>query len=363
MSEWVDVINQFLSPWVYAPVLFFAWILAAFILKRAVIKRLLRVTSLTPFPFDDLIVTSLSKPLGLLILGAGVLILGRLLPLDEKWNQGVTMAFQVSLILTLVLFADSFLHGLLNNYSTVIQAAMSPIVLRIILRTVLIGTAGLVFLDTIGVSITPIIASLGLGSLSVGLALQETLTNFFSGVYISLDKPIRVGDYVKLDSGEEGYVEEIGWRSTRIRTPPNNMVIVPNQKLTSSIVTNYYLPSRETAVLVEVGAHYESDLEKVERVTIEVAREIMKKVAGAVSTFGPLIRYHKFDSSSINFTVVLRGKGFEDQPLIKHEFVKALHVRYKKEGIVIPYPIQTVDFAPNAVDSLRSVAQKWERSN
>ncbi|MBI4387953.1 MAG: mechanosensitive ion channel [Candidatus Omnitrophica bacterium] len=358
MNEWIDVLNQFLSPWVYAPILFFVWIIFAFIVKRIVINRLLRMTAITPFPFDDLVVSSLSRPLGVLILGTGVLFLGKLLPLEEKWVSVFTIVFQISLVFALVLFADNFLRGLLNSYSTAIQAAMSPVVLRIILRTALIGTAGLIFLDMIGVSITPLLASLGLGSLSVGLALQETLTSFFSGVYISVDRPIRVGDYVKLDSGEEGYVEEIGWRSTRIRTLPNNMVIVPNQKLTASIVTNYYLPDREIAVLVQVGVHYGSDLEHVERVTIEVARDIMKRVQGAVSNFEPFIRYHTFDSSSINFTVILRGKEYVDQHLIKHEFVKALHARYKKEGIVIPYPLRTIDIPPQTVESLRNLMGK-----
>ncbi|MBI2999799.1 MAG: mechanosensitive ion channel [Deltaproteobacteria bacterium] len=125
---------------------------------------------------------------------------------------------------------------------------------------------------------------------------------------------------------------------------PNNMVVVPNNKLVQSVITNYYLPERELAILVPVGVHYNSDLEKVERVTCEVAREVMQTVPGGVPTFAPLIRYHTFGESSINFTAVLRADEFVGGFLLKHEFIKRLQARYKKEGITIPFPMRTIHF-------------------
>jgi small-conductance mechanosensitive channel len=120
--------------------------------------------------------------------------------------------------------------------------------------------------------------------------------------------------------------------------------LVPNEKLTKAIITNYYLPDKELAVLVEAGVHYNSDLSKVEKVTCEVAREVMNEVAGGVPHFEPFIRYHTFADFSINFTVILRAKEFVDQYLIKHEFIKRLHERYNKEGIIIPYPIRAINY-------------------
>jgi small-conductance mechanosensitive channel len=108
-------------------------------------------------------------------------------------------------------------------------------------------------------------------------------------------------------------------------------------------VLNYYYPEKELAVLVEASVHYSSDLKKVERVTMEVGKEIMKRVTGGVEGFDPFIRFHTFADSSINFTVILRGKEFVDNYLIKHEFIKALQERYAKEGIVIPYPIRAIN--------------------
>ncbi|MCD6490489.1 MAG: mechanosensitive ion channel, partial [Thermodesulfobacterium sp.] len=122
----------------------------------------------------------------------------------------------------------------------------------------------------------------------------------------------------------------------------NNIVIVPNSKLASSIITNYYLPEKELAVLVQVGVSYNSDLENVERVTIEVAKEVMKEVPGGVPNFEPFIRYHTFGDFSINFTVILRAQSYVDRYLVTHEFVKRLHKRYKEEEIEIPFPIRTV---------------------
>jgi small-conductance mechanosensitive channel len=118
---------------------------------------------------------------------------------------------------------------------------------------------------------------------------------------------------------------------------------VPNEKLAKAIVTNYYFPDKEMAVLVNLGVHYNSDLKKVEKITCEVAKEVMKTVTGGVPGFEPFIRYHTFADFSINFTVILRAKEFVDQYLIKHEFVKRLHERYAKEGIVIPYPIRAIN--------------------
>jgi small-conductance mechanosensitive channel len=200
----------------------------------------------------------------------------------------------------------------------------------------------LVVLNGVGLSITPMLTALGVGGLAVALALQEPLANFFAGLFITLAGQIRVGDYVKLDSGQEGYVVDFSWRSTRLRMLSNSLVLVPNARLAQAIVVNHHLPSTDLAVLVEVGVDYASDLRRVERVVMEVGRDVMADVPGGVPAFEPFIRYHTFADSSVNFTVILRGKEFVDQYLIKHEFVKRLHIRFNDEGIVIPFPIRTI---------------------
>lgn len=200
----------------------------------------------------------------------------------------------------------------------------------------------LIILKHFNVEITPLVATLGIGGIAIGLALQDTLSNFFAGLHIISDKPINIGDFIELEGDVSGYVTDIGWRTTRIRTLPNTLVIVPNSKIASSIIKNDTLPVPEMSVVVQCGVDYTSDLEKVEKVTIETAKKIQKNVQGAVKDFEPFIRYHTFGDSNINFSIILRVQTFVDKYLVTHEFIKALKKYYDKEGIEISWPVRKI---------------------
>jgi small-conductance mechanosensitive channel len=231
-----------------------------------------------------------------------------------------------------------------DAYSSLIVPALPVTSLTRNIVSAVISVLGLlVILNGLGLSITPMLTALGVGGLAVALALQEPLGNFFAGLFLTLAGQIRVGDYVKLDSGEEGYVVDFSWRSTRLRMLANNLIVVPNAKLAQAIMVNHHLPSEECAVLVQVGVDYASDLGHVERVAIDVGREVMSSVPGGVAEFEPFVRFHTFGESSVDFTMILRARQFVDQYLVKHEFIKRLHARFDAEGIVIPFPIVTVD--------------------
>ncbi|WP_143046365.1 mechanosensitive ion channel family protein [Trichormus sp. NMC-1] len=204
----------------------------------------------------------------------------------------------------------------------------------------ILGT--LILLQTVGIEITPIITTLGIGGLAVGLALQDTLTNLFSGFYLLISKQVRTGDYVKLDDGNQGYVTDITWRNTTIKEISNNVIIVPNSKLASAIFTNYHLPAKEITLTMNVGVSYDSDLELVERVTVEVAKEVMQEIAPKLIENEPYLRFHTFNDFSIDFTLYMRVSEFFDQRIGKHLFVKKLHKRYQKEGIQIPFPVRDI---------------------
>ena len=203
-------------------------------------------------------------------------------------------------------------------------------------------TGFLFMLQSFGVSITPLLTTLGVGGLAVALALQDTLSNLFSGINILLSKQIKVGDFIKLSTGEEGVVSDMNWRNTTIKQPSDNMVVVPNQKIATSIITNYALPYAECSIVIPVNVSYDSNLDHVESVTSAVAKAIVQETSGAVSDFEPFIRYGAFAESGISFNVILRVKTITDQHLIRHEFIKQLHARYQQEGIKIPFPVRTV---------------------
>ncbi|WP_110954447.1 mechanosensitive ion channel family protein [Anaerosinus massiliensis] len=199
----------------------------------------------------------------------------------------------------------------------------------------------LIIMQSYGISITPIITALGVGGAAVALGLQETLANIFSGLHLILSKQIRLGDYIKLSSGEEGCVTDITWRFTMIQGLSNNVVVVPNQKIASAILTNYSMPKQDVSISIPIGVSYDSDLDHVERVTLEVADEIMQKFDHA-HALKAAVRFHTFGESSINFNVSLHSNQFLNQFPLKHEFIKALTKRYREEGIEIPYPVHTI---------------------
>lgn len=313
------------------------------IFEKIILSKLKKIALKTKWEGDEIIINSLRGIPILWFVIAG--IYGAILNIPMKPH--FLILFQkillVVAIFSVTLVVARIAVGFVNLYAVKMKGVLPSTTIFANLTKVLVFLIGaLIILQSLGISITPILTALGVGGLAVALALQDTLTNLFSGLHIIIARKIRPGDYVKLDSGEEGYVTDITWRNTTIRALPNNMIIIPNSKLASAIVMNYYLPEKEMAVLVQVGVSYESDLTKVEKVTIEVAKEVMKEVPGGVPEFEPFIRYHTFADFSINFTVILRCKEFVDQYLIKHEFVKRLHKRYNQEGIVIPFPIRTV---------------------
>jgi small-conductance mechanosensitive channel len=172
-------------------------------------------------------------------------------------------------------------------------------------------------------------------------------------VQLVIDKPIRVGDYIELESGEQGFVDKIGWRSTWIRMLPNNTVIIPNSALSGSKIINYFYPEKELSVPVDVGVHYDSDLEHVERVTLEVAREVLKTHEWGVSDYNTFVVFHSFGESSIDFTVMLRAKEYFNRFWVKSAFIKALHRRYAEENITIPYPIRALNVSQENAAHLR----------
>jgi small-conductance mechanosensitive channel len=207
-----------------------------------------------------------------------------------------------------------------------------------IAKTTVSVLGALILIQTLGVEITPIITTLGISGLAVGLALKDTLENLFSGFYLIISKQIRSGDYIKVDPTHEGYITDINWRNTTIKELSNNIIVVPNSKLASAIFTNYHLPAKEVTLTVNVGVDYESDLEYVEKVTVDVAKEVVQEVAPELIENVPFIRFQNFGDLSIDFKVYIRVNEFFDQRLAKHIFIKKLHRRFQQEGIRIPCP-------------------------
>ena len=334
---------QNLAHWIVPAVYIIGGLVAGFIFEKIIRVKLKHLAKRTKWKGNLIIINSLRGMVIIWLLIAG--IYGAILSISMSPSLLVHLK---KILLIIVIFSGTMVLAKMTAgfVSIYVQREDVPLpstsIFRNLTKLVVFLIGIMMILQSLGISITPILTALGVGGLAAALALQPTLTNLFSGLQIIVAKQLHPGDYVKLDSGEEGYVTDVTWRNTTIRALPNNMIIVPNSKMASGIVTNYYQPEQEMAVLVQVGVSYKSDLKKVEQVTIGVGKEVMREVDGGVPEFEPFIRYHTFDDFSINFTVILRTTEYVGQYLIKHEFVKRLHERYDKEGIVIPFPIRTI---------------------
>jgi len=335
--------NQTLTlvQWILPIALIFLGWLAGLIFERVVFKRLKELAAKTQFPGNELVFKSIQRMpiLWFFLVGVyGAVLSLRLDPtLSGVLQKIITAIFLYTVTLILARLASDFV----TLYSQRVEG-LSASLLSNLARIIVLMLGILTILQAMGISITPILATLGIGGLAFALAFQDTLSNLFSGLYLIISGQVRTGDYVKLATGEEGYVNDITWRNTTIKELPNNIIVVPNKNLASAIFKNYHLPVKEITLQIPVGVSYDSNLEEVERITVDVAKEVMQTVIGGVPDFEPFMRYQEFEDFHIRLIVFLRVVEFFDQRLVRHEFIKKLHKRYRQEGIEIPYPSRTV---------------------
>jgi len=214
---------------------------------------------------------------------------------------------------------------------------------QFVVRVVFGAFGTMIVLENLGISLTAVWTTLGVGSVAIALALQDTLSNFFAGVYLRLDHPVRPDDYIKLESGEEGFVVERGWRSTRIKALSNNTIVVPNAKLASTIVTNFSLPDPHMSLLIPVSVNLNSDPDKVESVLVDEASRALDTVPGLLRDSPPFVRFIPgFGQFSLDFTLICSVGNYVDQYLVQHELRKRIYKRFRDEGIEFPIPQRDV---------------------
>jgi small-conductance mechanosensitive channel len=214
--------------------------------------------------------------------------------------------------------------------------------LRNLISIFIFAIAAMIILSQFGVEITPLLASLGIGGLAIALALQPTLSNYFSSLYIASDKTIRLGDYIEIDGDKRGYVEKMTWRTVWIKTITNNMVIIPNSKLAEATIINYDQPKQDMTLWVDLGVAYSSDLDKVEKVAIRVAKKVAKETDTIAEGNDPYVRFKEFGDSNIKLVVLFRIREYTKQFELKDEFIKALKKEFDKEGIEISFPARNL---------------------
>jgi small-conductance mechanosensitive channel len=311
---------------------------------RLVVGLIVKAAQKTPTDWDDVILGAVRRPVCIATALAGAWLALRALPLSHEIDPYLNRGWIVLSTLLLVVVGLRMITGISKEILIKSPAlAPSSAMVRVVGRIVVLSLGGVMLLQSLGIAVEPLIASLGIGSLAVGLALKDTLSNFFAGVYLFADRPVRVGDYVRLESGEEGFVQQIGWRATRIQMPANNLIIVPNGRLSESILTNYNMPDPTMSCSVPVVVSMDADPPRVMEILVEEASRAFGAVPGLVAQTEPLARFHPgFADNGLGFILIVQVGAFTDQFLVQSALRERIFARFRKEGIALPFPTRTL---------------------
>ncbi len=349
--------------------IFILSVVVALAFNKLAYPIVLKFTNFTPTDLDVRMVGAFRRPLTLGIMLAGLYF-------------SVVLSFEMSptarhvfdhgsgiLGLTLGVFA---LTGAVSNLfqwyteeisphtASTLDDRLMPMARRIVMALIY-ALGALLVLDLLNVNISPLIAGLGLGGLAVALALQPTLSNLFAGTYVMTEGVVTQGDYIELENGVAGYVIDVGWRSTRLRTWTNNLVVVPNSRFAETIITNYQGPIPAVNIYLTCGVSYDSDLALVERVCHEEMARLLERDARAVREYGAYFAYESFDDSNITFYLFLQARDRIASFEVQSELIRMVHERFREEGIVINYPMRTINFVEGAGSETETKADTGER--
>lgn len=280
----------------------------------------------------------------------------KMMSMPEPVEHLLTYIFFIILIITVMQVIARTATAIINNIIVARNENISETSLLTDMVSWSIYLIGIIIiLAECGISITPFITAMGVGGMALALGMQETLASVFAGFTMIFAPQIRNNDFVRLSNGQEGRIVDIAWRYTTIENLEGNTIVVPNKQIASAVLTNYSVPAQDIKVKLQCGVAYDSDLDKVEQVVLEVAQKIQDDVTKdilvskgkiaedeSVTTADPGIFFHTFGDSAIEFSVTLNCKNFTHQYRMKHEFIKALTKRFREEGIEIPFPIVTV---------------------
>jgi small-conductance mechanosensitive channel len=312
--------------------------------RRLIFSALTRWARKTNGQMDDIIVRAVKGPFVIWVLMLGIHLAAQVSPLPEKISGLIAKILLFLLIASLTVVGSRMASKIVRVYGTRAQGALPVTTLTQNLAQLAVIVVGiLILLNLLGVSITPLLTALGVGGLAIALGLQDTLANLFAGFHVSVAGYVRLGDYIKLNSGEEGYVTDIAWRNTTIRGLSNNLIIIPNSRLAQAIVTNYHLPEKRISLSIPVSVAFDCDPDRIERVLMEEAVKGAREISGLLGEPAPVVRFIPgFGPSSLDFTLSCQVSEFVDQYPVQHELRKRILMRFRREGIEMPFPTRTV---------------------
>jgi small-conductance mechanosensitive channel len=320
-------------------------VVAGLIVRRILFRVVREWAAHTESQLDILITGSLGGPIVLwsLILGFHLATQNSRIP--RHYLHYVQITLQTLWILSLTIAMSRLAGNTVRFYGGRVAGVQAVTSLTQKLAQLVVVAVGLVWILKVvfDLSLTPILTTLGVGGIAFALALQDTLSNLFAGFYVSISRLVRIGDYLKLNTGEEGYVTDINWRCTMLRGITNNLVVIPNSKLGQAIYTNYHLPDERMMVSISFGVGYESDIDRVEAVLLDEVTSAVGHVKGLLAEPAPYVRFTPGPGDwALGFQVNFNVAEFSDQYLVQSELRKRVVKRLRTEGISMPFPTRTV---------------------
>lgn len=331
-----------------------AW-LAAQIYLNIIDKLILRLAGRTAGTLDDRIWRSVRIP------GAVIILLIGIYGAIHRYQFRLLSFFDsVLFILTVcnVLYcAIKILAAVLDWYGEKISREregetvareLLPLVDKVV-KIVISGIGLIVVLDRYNIKIESVLVTLGVGSLAVGLALQDTLANMFGGFTIMLDRPFRIGDRIQLQSGEQGDVRSIGMRATTVMMLDGNLLVVPNSYLVKNMVINHSYPDARCRITLEVGVASDSNMEQVKKLMIEAACGNPKVLLDPA----PSALMKSFANNWATIALTCFVKSYLDSGAVTDQINSFLNAAFKQAGIQMPFPTRIVHVVQEPKPSAR----------
>jgi MscS family membrane protein len=330
---------------VYAAVILIAGILCA-VVAHVIYRRLQKKADLSDSKLDDILLLAFGRPVIILILFFSVFIaVNYYVDLPAQYAWILSSKYIISLyILIAAWVVSTFSYNIVHIYGRSFALRSETDVDDQIIELLEIATkyivwfiAILIILSYLEFDITPLVAGAGILGLAFALAAQDILSNFFGGAMITVDKPFKLGDRVKVE-GYVGDIVEIGPRSTRMLTVENMLVTIPNSKIASNIVVNFTAPEPTEKIRVAVSVAYGSDLAKVREILMDIGQQAAGASGYILPGAQPEVFLREFGDSGISFILVTWAKAYNLTLEAQDYLNMRIYERFAKEGIEIPFP-------------------------
>lgn len=313
---------------------------------RGIVRWLQKFAETTETKWDDIIVAAIGTPVQVGIVAVSIYIALKyfdIVPTQYAWIISDKVLNSICILIGTWIIS-SLVHDIISIYGHALAEQTEGDgddrlveFLELAARYIIWFAGIMLILVNLKIDITPFLAGAGIAGLAFALAAQDIISNFFGGAIITMDRPFKVGDRVKIDN-YYGDIINIGPRSTRLKTLDYQIVTIPNNKITSNIIVNYAEPEEKLRFTIPVGVAYGSDPARVKKILLEIAADVTKNTDLLLSEPAPSVFFTEFAESSLNFIMYVWGRKYNLPDDIKDAINIRIAARFASEGIDIPFP-------------------------